>query len=100
MASWRLHGSRACAMTFELMSPESRLRTPKLPPQIIEAQPFQSEIWAWIFPGHEKDPVVHGTGGEYVPVAFLRDGSLGVVTPIQNQRDKRVGFTWWKFAQR
>ena len=72
----------------------------KTPPEIIEAQPFQAEIWSYIFPGHEKDPVVHGTGGEYVPVTFLRDGSLGVVTPIQNQRDKRLGFTWWKFAER
>jgi hypothetical protein len=50
----------------------------KTPPEIIEAQPFQAEIWTWIFPGHEKDPVVHDTGGEYVPVTFLRDGSLGV----------------------
>lgn len=72
----------------------------KTPPEIIEAQPFQSEIWTWIFPGHEKDPVVHATGGEYVPVTFLRDGSLGVITPIQNQREKRLGFTWWKFAER
>jgi hypothetical protein len=31
---------------------------------------------------------------------YLRDGSFGVVTPIQNQREKRLGFTCWKFAER
>jgi hypothetical protein len=35
------------------------------------------------------------TGGEYVPVAFLRDGTLAVVTPIQNLKAKRLGFSWW-----
>jgi hypothetical protein len=72
----------------------------KTAPEVIEAQSFQAEIWSWIFPGHEKDPVVHGTGGEYVPVIFLRDGSLGVVTPIQNQRENRLGFSWWRLAER
>jgi len=27
----------------------------------------------------------------------LRDGSLGVVTPIQNAAAQRYGFTWWRF---
>jgi hypothetical protein len=35
------------------------------------------------------------TGGEYLPVAFLRDGSLAIVTPIQNLNAKRLGFSWW-----
>jgi hypothetical protein len=34
-------------------------------------------------------------GGEYVPVAFLRNGTLGLVTPIQNVKAKRLGFSWW-----
>jgi hypothetical protein len=34
-------------------------------------------------------------GGEYVPVAFLHDGPLGMVTPIQNLKAKRLGFSWW-----
>ena len=34
-------------------------------------------------------------GGEYVPVAFLRDGRLAVVTPIQNLKAKRLGFSFW-----
>lgn len=32
--------------------------------------------------------------GEYKPVVFLRDGDIGVVTPILNVRDGRHGFRW------
>jgi hypothetical protein len=34
-------------------------------------------------------------GGEYIPVTFLRDGRLVVVTPIQNLKAKRLGFSFW-----
>jgi hypothetical protein len=34
-------------------------------------------------------------GGEYVPVIFLRDGRLAVVTPVHVQAEKRVGFSYW-----
>jgi len=40
------------------------------------------------------------TAGEYLAVAFLRDGTLGVVTPLQNVAGKRAGFTWWRFEGR
>jgi hypothetical protein len=83
-------------------------------PQVIESQPFQTEIW-------NRDPVVHrATAGEYIPIIFLRAGGLGVVTTIQSvvgieeivarQRagttaiqskpEKRYGFKWWKFVER
>jgi hypothetical protein len=86
----------------------------KAPPQVIESQPFQTEIW-------DRDPVVHrATAGEYIPIIFLRAGGLGVVTTIQSvvgieeivarQRagttaiqskpEKRYGFKWWKFVER
>ena len=64
------------------------------PPQVIEAQPFQPEIWSWVFPDRSAAPIHRGTGGEYVPITFLREGGLGVVTTIQNQQDKRLGFLW------
>lgn len=38
------------------------------------------------------------TGGEYVQVAFLADGALGLATPVQGP--VRTGFTWWQFVQR
>jgi hypothetical protein len=40
------------------------------------------------------------TAGEYLAIAFLRDGTLGVVTPLQNVAGKRTGFTWWRFEGR
>jgi len=37
-------------------------------------------------------------GGEYLPVRFLRDGSVAVVTPIQHHAAERLGFPWWAFG--
>jgi hypothetical protein len=39
-------------------------------------------------------------GGEYLATAFLNDGSIAVVTPIQNGARKRLGFAWRRFAAR
>jgi hypothetical protein len=86
----------------------------KTPPQVIESQPFQSEIW-------DEYPVEHrDTGGEYIPIVFLRAGGLGVVTTIQSvvgieeivarqkagttatqsKPENRFGFKWRKFVER
>lgn len=69
----------------------------KAPPQVIESQPFQTDTW---WQNHPTEPVHRSTGGEYIPIVFLRAGGFGVVTTIQNVREKRLGFTWWKFAER
>ena len=68
----------------------------KAPPQVIESQPFQTDTWQ----DHPTEPVHRTTGGEYIPIIFLRAGGLGVVTTIQNDREKRLGFRWWKFVER
>ncbi|HEY6386593.1 MAG TPA: sialidase family protein [Candidatus Acidoferrum sp.] len=70
------------------------------PPEVIEAEPFQNEMWSWVSPDRPAASTHRDTGGEYVPITFLREGGLGVVTTIQNQRDKRFGFLWWKFDER
>ena len=67
-------------------------------PQVIESQPFQTDIWS--FQEHPGDPVHRDTAGEYIAVTFLRAGGLGVVTTIQNRRENRAGFKWWKFVER
>lgn len=72
----------------------------KAQPQVIEAQPFQTETWSLASKSHPDDPVHRTTAGEYIPVTFLSDSALGVVTTIQNDREKRRGFTWWKFVIR
>jgi hypothetical protein len=35
------------------------------------------------------------TAGEYVPVTFLEDGTLAIVTALQNVTANRLGFSWW-----
>jgi hypothetical protein len=47
-----------------------------------------------------SETLFNDPAGEYLALAFLRDGGLGVVSPIQNRPEQRVGFTWWKFATR
>ncbi len=62
--------------------------------RITMAEPFPQD--AWIVSGGRR---VREPAGEYVPVAFLADGSLGVVTPIQNGAEGRGGFTFWRFQR-
>jgi hypothetical protein len=59
----------------------------KAQPRVAAATPFTFE--AVTANGHPQ------TAGEYVPVAFLRDGTLAVVTTIQNPKANRLGFSWW-----
>jgi hypothetical protein len=43
----------------------------------------------------QKEPP---TAGEYIPLAFLRNGRLAVATPIQDRAAKRIGFSYWVVA--
>jgi hypothetical protein len=60
-------------------------------PRLLEASPIQPETWAWnTKPG---EPRKRDTAGEYVPVMFMKDGRLAVVTTIQDL-PARGGFAW------
>lgn len=59
------------------------------PPSLRMAELFQVDAWV---PG--AAPPARDPAGEYVPVAFLADGDLGVVTPIQDSPEHGQGFTW------
>ena len=61
------------------------------PPQTLESRRPRPDRGGAVF----NDPA-----GEYLAVRFLRDGSIGVVTPIQNIAERRGGFTWWRFEGR
>jgi hypothetical protein len=68
------------------------------PPTISQSTPFQVDWWQ---KGASPEvPLVRGTGGEYVAVAFLRSGGLAVVSPIANSREQRFGFSWWRLEAR
>jgi hypothetical protein len=61
------------------------------------AAPFTPETW-W---SDQKpdEPRQRDTGGEYFPIAFLRDGSVVVVTTIEDDQKDRFGFSFWRVEQ-
>lgn len=64
------------------------------PPRVLvsPAQSLDS-----VRPREAGGPLFNDPAGEYLAAMFLRDGTLAVVTPIQNVPAKRRGFTWWTF---
>lgn len=67
-------------------------------PMLTEAPSFQPDAWAWDQKPGETPK--RDTAGEYVPIAFLRDGRLAVITTIQNPQQKRFGFAFRTAAAR
>ncbi len=60
-------------------------------PGLIESRPVRVNAW-W--------EGVRNSGGEYLAVTFLRAGGLAMVSPIQNQPAKQLGFSWWRIEVR
>lgn len=65
------------------------------PPQVTEAPAFQPDSWNFSPPA-AGGPITRNSAGEYLPVLFLKNGGLAVVSPIQKSSEKRFGFTWWR----
>ena len=64
-------------------------------PFVVLSAPLRFESWM------ESDGEwIRDTAGEYVPVAYLKDGDLAVVTPLQDVLENRFGFTWWRLELR
>lgn len=73
-------------------------------PLVVRATPFQQEVWSEL-----EGAVIRSASGEYVPVIFLRDADLGVITTIRDIRGDRErglrlhgdrqGFTWRRFKR-
>jgi len=64
-------------------------------PRVIEsaAQSLESAR-----PDPERgNALFNDTGGEYIALANLRDGTLAAATVIQHKEAGRIGFTWWRF---
>ena len=67
------------------------------PLRVAEAPSFSPDTWEWkLQPGA---PRRRDTAGEYVPLTFLRDGRLAIVTTIQDPQAKRFGFSWRTVAR-
>ena len=69
-------------------TPRTRVLSPPLVPD------------SWGLASRRENPTLRSPAGEYVPIVFLRDGTLAVVAPIQNERAQRFGFTWWRISAR
>jgi hypothetical protein len=68
------------------------------PPRMIESAPVVLDVWER--GDRPSDPLTRDSAGEYLALAFLRNGSLAMVSPIQNPTVKRFGFTYWTIEQR
>jgi len=64
-------------------------------PTVVRADPILPDSWL-----ESNDSRSRDSAGEYLPVIFLEEGGLGVVTPIQDKQNDRFGFTWWKVEAR
>jgi hypothetical protein len=69
------------------------------PPRVVESPPFKPDSWQQnrIWP---EDPPTPDTAGEYLPVTFLHNGGMVVVSPIQDKHENRYGFSLWKVEER
>lgn len=63
-------------------------------PVVTIAPPFQFESFS--LPGFGPEGA-REPAGEYLPLVFLTDSSLGIVTPLQNLAAGRMGFTWRRY---
>jgi len=63
------------------------------PPNVRRAAPIELDVWRSTGASSYREP-----GGEYIPILFLEGGDLGVVTPIQNASEHRLGFAWYRIS--
>ena len=74
----------------------ARLQTSEgdTPPRIAQSEPIPLEVFG--SSARKENPAEQETGGEYLALAFLRDGNLALVAPIQHETANRLGFSWWR----
>ncbi|MEM9533804.1 MAG: sialidase family protein, partial [Pseudomonadota bacterium] len=60
-------------------------------PRTVLSEPLRFDAWAETDGEWKRD-----TAGEYVPVVRLANGELAVVTPLQDARQDRFGFSYWR----
>ena len=65
-----------------------------VPPVVAIAPSFQFE--SFLLPGFGS-PTARDPAGEYLPLVFLPDGAIGLVTPVQHTAAHRMGFMWRRF---
>lgn len=90
--SWRRHGSQARARAYigkRIQAGDSGARL-----QAITSAELKTDSWDV---GLANGVPARSPAGQYLPVLFLRDGDLAVVSPIQNKEMNHYGFSFWRF---
>ena len=59
---------------------------------MFEAAPFAPDTW--LFREKPGAARTRDTAGEYFPIAFLQKGRIGIVSTIQDDQNKKFGFSW------
>ena len=84
-ATWRAHVAR-------IVAPDSTA------PTLSDAVSIQPETWG--LSSRRENPAFRSAAGEYLPVLFLRDGSIAVVSAVQDERARNFGFTFWRLRSK
>ena len=87
-ATWFVQDGESLSARVALISPGQG--TEAL--EVELAAPFTPLSW-----NEDKENRTPTTAGEYLPVAFLPDGDVAVVSPILDIHNDRWGFTFWRF---
>jgi len=66
--------------------------------RLAEGEPIALESFG--LSSRPEDPNVRSCAGEYAGVTILRDGTVAVIAPVQNERAGRFGFEFWRFTTR
>jgi hypothetical protein len=69
------------------------------PPRFVESSPVRPDSWRRIDPRWPDNTPTPDTAGEYLALTFLRQGGLAFVSPIQDTREKRFGFSFWRLEE-
>lgn len=94
-ATWFSH--RGQSETFRAHAARIDVGDGNAPPRVVESRPFEPDCWQE--GPRPDDPPLRYAGGEYLAVCFLRNRGLAVVSPIENRRDKRFGFSFWRLEE-
>ncbi len=88
-ATWFIAGENSLTVQLALLTPgagDGDL-------DVSLSDPFSPDSWEERLEVRKPSPA-----GEYAAAAFLGNGDIGVVTPIQDLHNKRGGFTFWRFG--
>jgi DNA gyrase inhibitor GyrI len=62
-------------------------------PEVMLSELLRFDSWSQTEDGLRRD-----TNGEYAPLLRLKSGQFAVVTPLQDPREDRLGFSFWRLS--